>query len=153
MPDVDVVIVPVGGGGLVAGIAVAVKARRPGIRVVAVEPERANALGAALAAGGPVPVSPSSIADGLNAPFAGRLPVAICSALGVEHVIVTDEQIEDGFRLLYERAKLAVEPAAAAGVAALTSGAADLAGASAVAVVVSGGNVAAETASGILGRR
>lgn len=152
-PAADTVIVPVGGGGLVAGIAIAVKAARPDARVVAVEPERAGALGAALAAGHPVPVTPSSLADGLNAPFAGALPTAICRTLGVEHVTVTEEQVRDAFRLLYERAKLAVEPAAAAGVAALSGGTLDVAGASAVAVVVSGGNVAAQTVSDILGSR
>jgi threonine dehydratase len=153
VPAADTVVVPVGGGGLVAGIAVAVKALRPEARVVAVEPERAGALGAALAAGRPVPVTPTSVADGLNAPFAGALPTAICVEHGVEHVTVTEEQVGDAFRLLYERAKLAVEPAGAAGVAALMGGGLDVSAASAVAVVVSGGNVAAETASGILGSR
>jgi threonine dehydratase len=153
VPETDTVIVPVGGGGLVAGVAIAVKAARPDARVVAVEPERAAALGAALAAGRPVPVAPDSIADGLNAPFAGTLPLAVCRELGVEHVTVTEEKIAAAFRLLYQRAKLAVEPAGAVGVAALTSGAVDVAGASAVSVVVSGGNVDARIASGILDSR
>jgi threonine dehydratase len=144
------VVVPVGGGGLVAGIAVVVKAIRPQARVAAVEPERAAALGAALAAGRPVPITPASVADGLNAPFAGALPVALCEELGVEHVTVGEEQIAAAFRFLYERAKLAVEPAGAVGVAALTSGALDVSEASAVSVVVSGGNVDPRIASGIL---
>lgn len=153
VPGTDVVVVPAGGGGLVAGIAVVVKAARPHARVVAVEPERAAALGRALAAGRPVSVTPASVADGLNAPFAGALPVAVCRELGVEHVTVTEEEIAAAFRLLYARAKLAVEPAAAAGVAALTGGALDVSGASAVSVVVSGGNVDARIASGILEAR
>jgi len=153
VPGTDTVVVPVGGGGLVAGIAVAVKSTRPDARVVAVEPERAAALGSALAAGRPVPITPTSVADGLNAPFAGALPVALCRELGVEHVTVSEEQIAAAFRLLYERAKLAVEPAAAAGVAALVSGTLEVSGASAVSVVVSGGNVDARIASGILDSR
>ena len=132
VPATDTVVVPVGGGGLVAGIAVVVKALRPDARVIAVEPERAGALGAALAVGRPVPITPTSVADGLNAPFAGALPTAICVELGVEHVTVTEEQVADAFRLLYARAKLAVEPAGAVGVAALTGGELDVSGASAV---------------------
>jgi threonine dehydratase len=149
-PAVDVVLVPTGGGGLVAGMAVALAARRPAARVIAVEPELAPSLGAALSSGRPVTVSPTSIADGLNAPFAGVLPTAICRELEVEHVTVTEEEIRTGFRFLYERAKLAVEPAGAAGVAALLAGKVDAGGAVGVAVVISGGNVDAKTASGIL---
>jgi threonine dehydratase len=149
-PDADVVVVPVGGGGLVGGIAVTVEARRTGARVIAVEPESSQALGAGLEAGRPVAVRPRSIADGLNAPFVGELPLRICAGLGVEHVTVSEDEISAGFRLLYERAKLAVEPAGAAGVAALVAGKIDVAGAAHVVVVVSGGNVDAETASAIL---
>ncbi|MEI8105108.1 MAG: threonine/serine dehydratase [Actinomycetes bacterium] len=144
-PDVDAVIVPVGGGGLVSGIVAAIGDR---VRVIAVEPEQSTALYSALAAGAPVPVSPTSIADGLNAPFAGALPTEICR--GIEHVLVTESEIEDAFRLLYSRAKLACEPAAAVGVAALLAGKVE---ARRPIVIVSGGNVAGSTASGILGRR
>jgi threonine dehydratase len=146
LPGVEVVVVPVGGGGLVAGIAAAL----PGRRVVAVEPEGSRAFHEGLAAGASVRVTPRSVADGLNAPFAGELPLALGRELGVEPVLVTEEEIEEGFRFLYQRAKLAAEPAGAAGVAALLAGkVADVEGAT-VAVVVSGGNVAGETASGIL---
>lgn len=149
LPEADVVVVPVGGGGLVAGIAAAVGGRR----VVAVEPERAAGLHEALAAGEPVPVVPDSIADGLNAPFAGELPLRLCAELGVEPALVSEEEIGVGFRFLHERAKLAAEPAGGAGVAALlASKVGGLEGAT-VAVVVSGGNVAGETASGILKAR
>ena len=71
VPNADVVLVPVGGGGLIAGIATAVKGLRPGARVIGVEPELSPALHDALAAGKPVAVNPRSIADGLGAPFAG----------------------------------------------------------------------------------
>ncbi|HEU4450281.1 MAG TPA: pyridoxal-phosphate dependent enzyme [Gaiellaceae bacterium] len=149
LPGVDVVVVPVGGGGLVAGIAAAL----PGVRVVGVEPERAAALHEALAAGAPVPVVPDSVADGLNAPFAGRYPLEVCRRLGVETLLVTEEEIAGGFRFLYERAKLAAEPAGAAGVAALLAGKVAGGEGATVAAVVSGGNVAGETASGILKSR
>jgi threonine dehydratase len=146
-PEADVVVVPVGGGGLVSGILSAVDGR-----VIAVEPEMSAALHAALVAGKPVTVSPESIADGLNAPFAGENAVAICQRR-VESVLVSEDEIEAGFRFLYGRAKLACEPAGAAGVAALLAGKVPLEGAKAVAVVVSGGNVAAETATAILAGR
>ena len=146
-PAADVLVVPVGGGGLVSGIALAVDAR-----VVAVEPEASAALRRGLEAGEPVTIAPTSIADGLNAPFAGGNCIAVCRERGVESVLVTEGEIEAGFRFLYERAKLACEPAGAAGVGALLAGKVPLDGASEVAVVVSGGNVGAQTAVAILDR-
>ena len=95
-------------------------------------------------------ITPRSIADGLNAPFAGQLAVEICAAHGVEPLLVTEEEIHTGFRFLYERAKLAAEPAGAAGIAALLADAVPDVEGKTVAVVVSGGNVSGETASGIL---
>jgi threonine dehydratase len=142
-PHVETILVAAGGGGLVAGIAAAAQGRR----VIAVEPELSPAVHAGLAAGASVPVTPTSIADGLSAPFAGVSALAALRAHGVESMLVTEREIEDGFRFLYERAKLAAEPAAAAAVAPLLSGRVDPQG---VAVVVSGGNVSVETASAIL---
>lgn len=153
VPEVDVVVVPVGGGGLLSGIATAIKSLRPQARVIGVEPELSTALHSALAAGERVEVTPSSIADGLNAPHAGRMALAICQALGIKVVLVSEEEIREGFRFLYERAKLACEPAGAAGVAALLAGKIALEPGENVAVVVSGGNVVAQTASDILGSR
>jgi threonine dehydratase len=117
---------------------------------VGVEPETSPALHAALAAGRPVPVEAESIADALGAPVAGEHPVRICSEAGVESVLVSDAEIEEGFRFLYERAKLAAEPGGAAGVAALLAGRVPDVEGKTVVAVVSGGNVAPETASGIL---
>ena len=150
-PDVDVVVVPVGGGGLVSGIATAIHSTRPGTRVVAVEPEGSAALAAALAAGAPKPLRPVSIADALNAPVAGGIATSVCSDLGVESVLVSEEDIETGFRFLYERAKLAAEPGGAAAVGALLAGKVPDVEAKTVVAVVSGGNVSAQTASAILG--
>ncbi len=148
VPDVDVVVVPVGGGGLIAGIATAL----PNARVVGVEPSGSNALSAALAAGEPVPVEPKSIADGLNAPFAGQLPLEIARARSLEIVLVEEQEIEAGMRFVYERAKLACEPAGAAAVAALLAGKVALEKGETVVAVVSGGNVSGDTAAAILGR-
>ena len=105
-----------------------------------------------LAACAPVPVTPRSIADGLNAPFAGTLPLRLCRELGVESVLVSEEEIRAGFRFLYGRAKLAAGAGGAAGVAALLAGKVPGVEDSATAVVVSGGNVDPEIASGILKR-
>jgi len=144
-PDADAVIVGVGGGGLISGIQTAIGDR---VRVVAVEPDTSIALHAAIEHGEPVPVTPTSIADGLNAPFAGALALEICR--GLERTLVTEEEIEHAFRYLYERAKLACEPAGAAATAAWLAGRID---AERPVLVVSGGNVAAETAAAILARR
>jgi threonine dehydratase len=104
----------------------------------------------ALAAGERVEVTPSSIADGLNAPHAGRNALAIVREHVQDVVLVTEEQLREAFRFLYERAKLACEPAGAAAVAAVLAGKVE--GGRTV-CVVSGGNVAAETAAAILASR
>jgi threonine dehydratase len=144
-PDADAVVVGVGGGGLVSGIQTALGGR---MRVIAVEPETSQALHAGLAAGEPTPVTPTSIADGLNAPFAGRLALEICRE--IERVLVSEEEIEDAFRVLYERAKLACEPAGAVAAAGWLAGKIDAVN---PVLVVSGGNVAGQTAAAILARR
>jgi threonine dehydratase len=152
VPDADVVLVPVGGGGLVSGIATAVKGRRPEARVIAIEPELSAALHESLKAGHSVTVEARSAADGLNGPYAGENCVATCLALGVESALVTEDELVAGFRFLYGRAKLACELAGAATTAALLAGKVALEpGATAVAVV-SGGNIGLETASAILSR-
>src|SRR4051794_11749982 len=145
VPDVDTIVVACGGGGLVSGIAAACVPA--GVRVVAVEPEGSNALALGLAAGEPVPVTPQTIADALTAPFTGRVPIEICSALGVDVVLVSEDEIREAFRFLYSRAKLAVEPGAAVATAEVLAGKGQsenpVAG-------VSGGNVSADIASAIL---
>ena len=148
VPDVRRIVVPCGGGGLVSGIAVS--AAGSDIEIVAVEPETSRALHAALEAEETTRVEARSVADGLNAPFAGELALEVSQALGVESVLVTEEEIAAGFRFLYERAKLACEPAGAAAVAALLAGKVE---GDHTVCVVSGGNVAAQTAAGILAAR
>ena len=149
LPGVRTIVVPVGGGGLISGTAIAASGAA---RVIGVEPELSTALHSALEAGEPVDVTPTSVADGLNAPYAGRNTLAIAQELVEEVVLVSEAEIEEGFRFLYERAKLACEPAGAAAVAAVLAGKVDLDRGRTV-CIVSGGNVAAQTAAGILAGR
>jgi threonine dehydratase len=149
-PAPDVVLVPVGGGGLVSGIATAVKARRPGARVIAVEPELSPALHDGLKAGKSVAVTPRSAADALSAPFAGERCVRICTELGVESVLVGEDALAEAFRWIYVRMKLACELGAAASTAALLSGVVRVEPGQTVVAVVSGGNVAPKQAAAIL---
>ena len=150
-PEVETVVLPVGGGGLVSGVALAVKARRPDVRIVGVEPEGSCALASSLAAGAQrTAPGGRSIADGLVCPIVGER----CLALAREHVdqvvTVSDDEIAEGFRFLYARAKLAAEPAGAATTGALLAGKLGVAGSGGVVLVVSGGNVSPEVVSAIL---
>ena len=151
--EADVVVVPIGGGGLISGVATAVKGLRPSARVIGVEPETSAAMKLAVEAGEPVPINPVSLADGLNAPFAGTHALAVVRERVDEIVLVSESELEEGFRFLYGRAKLAVEGAGAASTAALLAGKIAHEQGERVALVVSGGNVAPETASAILASR
>lgn len=138
-PAVECIYVPVGGGGLISGIAAAVKHSRPEVRVVGVEPAGAAKMTAALRAGAPVTLpSTASIADGLMPVRAGDLTFAHVQALVDGMVTVTDEAIAEAVRWMFREARLVAEPSGAAGVAAALG-----AGRAAVAVV-SGGNVDAQ---------
>lgn len=142
LPDVDVVLVPVGGGGLISGVAAAIKLSRPGTRVIGVEPEGAAGLTAGLDAGRVVTLSTvATIADGLAAPMSSELALAHARAFVDDVVTVSDDVIAEAMRALLERAKLLAEPAGAAGLAALFAGAVTLPRNTRVAVIVSGGNV------------
>jgi threonine dehydratase len=118
--------------------------------VVAVEPERSPALHESLKAGEPVTVEAKSIADGLNGPYAGANCVRICTDLGVESVLVSEDALEEAFRFVYGRMKLACEVAGAATTAALLERRVEIEPGQKIAAVVSGGNVAAKTAAAIL---
>jgi threonine dehydratase len=143
LPEVDVVIVPVGGGGLLGGVASAVSALRPSVRLVAVELAAGPGMAPALAAGKPVPVSrpTGTLADGMTPPFVGSLPLEVVKALGVELHTVTEEEIADAMRVLASRAKLVVEGSGAAATAGLLSGRIPVRPGSRVVALVSGGNV------------
>jgi threonine dehydratase len=143
LPEVDVVIVPVGGGGLMGGVATAVLSVRPARRVIAIELSEGPGLAPALAAGKPVPAPrpAGTIADGMTPPFVGSLPLEIVRTLGVEVSSVSEVEIVSAMRLLLTRAKLVVEGAGAAAVAALLAGRLDLPPGAVVVAIVSGGNI------------
>ena len=141
LPDVDVVVVGVGGGGLISGVAGALKERRPSVRVVGVEPERSNALTLALEQGEIVRIRPDSVADGLGAPFAGEWTVAMARRYVDDIVLLDDPTILAGMRFAVERLKQVLEPAGAAALAATLAGRVPIREGERVAVVLSGGNV------------
>jgi threonine dehydratase len=142
LPDVGSVVVPVGGGGLISGIAAAVAAVRPAADVWGVEPAGADAMRRSLEAGEAVHLEAvDTIADGLAAPMAGVLNHALVSAHARGVVVVSDQEILEAMALLLERTKLLAEPAGAAGLAALLGGRIPIEREAPVAVVVSGGNV------------
>jgi len=139
-PHVDTILVPVGGGGLLAGICVAVAGTRPETRVVAVEPEGAAKLTAAMRAGRPETLArTASLADGLLTLAVGEMTFPLIRPVVHEVVTVSDDEITLAMRFLLREAGLRVEPSGAATTAALLSGKVRPRGAAVV--VVSGGNV------------
>ncbi len=141
LPDVDVVVVPIGGGGLISGVAGAVRQSRKGARVYGVEPTGSNAMTLALAAGAPVTIVPKSVADGLNAPFAGAWTLDMVRRYVDDVITIDEEVILAGLRFSLERLKQVLEPAGAAGLAALLTGRIPVRKGERVCVVLSGGNV------------
>jgi threonine dehydratase len=140
VPQLGTVIVPVGGGGLAAGVAGALHELRPDVRVVGVQAAGAAAYPASLAAGHPVPAAAMrTMADGIAVGTPGVIPFEILQRLGVEIRTVTEEDLSRALLLVAERAKLLVEPSGAASVAALMAAPADFPGP--VVVVLSGGNI------------
>ena len=141
-PNVDTVVVPVGGGGLISGIAAAVKLKRPSVRVVGVEPEGADAMSRSLELGAPVHLDRvDTIADGLAPPFAGEHTLRHVQRFVDEMVRVTDWEILDALGVLMQRCKLAAEPSGVASLAALLSGKVTPVFGSTVVCVISGGNL------------
>ena len=150
MPDVETVIVPVGGGGLSAGVATAVKLLSPNVRVIGVEPAGAPKLTRARAAGRPIRLtSTNSIADGLLAVEVGTLNFAHHEAYLDDVVLVEDGALIQAMRTLLDRSKLLVEPSGAITVAALLSGAVRATGKTVS--VLSGGNIDYPGLEGMLG--
>jgi threonine dehydratase len=140
VPDVATVVVPVGGGGLISGIAAAVRGSAPGVRVVGVQAEGAAAYPPSLAAGRPIPLpSMATMADGIAVGCPGALTFSHVSALCDDVMTVSDEDISRALLLALERAKLVVEPAGVAAMAAVL--AEPRAFTPPVAVVLSGGNI------------
>ena len=141
LPDVDVVVVAIAGGGLISGVAAAIKETRPATRVYGVEPTTSNAMQLALAAGEPVSIDPHSVADGLGAPFAGAWTLAMCQRYLDGIVLLDDPTILAGVRFAAERMKQVLEPAGAAALAAVLFGRIPIASGERVCVLASGGNV------------
>ena len=151
VPDLDAILVPVGGGGLIAGSAIAAKGLKPGIRVIGVEPQDGDDTKRSLAAGERVTVPvPRTIADGQAAPTPGELTFSINKDLVDDIVLVSDDEIRDALRFAVDRLKLVMEPSGATGVAALLAGKLDpLPGR--IGVIISGGNVGAARLAQLIG--
>ncbi len=152
VPDLDLLLVPVGGGGLIAGCATAAKALRPGLRVVGVEPEAGDDTRRSLAAGERVRIgTPRTIADGQQADIPGRLTFEVNRRLVDAIEVVSDAEIVAAMAFLFDRMKLVAEPSGASAFAALLAGRVDAVGAR-VGVVISGGNVGVARFCELLGR-
>jgi threonine dehydratase len=142
VPDVRSVVVPVGGGGLIVGVAVAVKQQRPEVRIIGVEPEQAPTVNESLAAGHPVaPSRLDTVAEGLAAPYTRPFNLALIQRYVEEMRTVSDAAIIDALMAIVLKAKLVVEPAGAAAVTALL---ADAAVERPVVAILSGGNLDAQ---------
>ena len=141
LPDVELVIVAVGGGGLITGIALAMRSSRPAVRVVGVEPDGADAVGRSVRAGQPITLEhPHSVADKLVAKSTDALNVALAARYVDEFVTVSDDDLERATYEYLDRLSLLVEPSGAAPLAAVRAGKVDPTGRKTV-LVVSGGNV------------
>ncbi len=152
LPDVDAVLVQIGGGGLISGISSAIKLISPRTKIIGVESMSGPAMQESLKAGQVVRIPRGySIADGIGAPFVGELNLEIAKRNVDEFVTVTDEEIIDGLKWILQRAKLLVEGAGAASVAALLSGRANVPKKSCVVCILSGGNVDLKRASEWIG--
>ncbi len=150
VPDLDFIVTPVGGGGLISGTSIAAHGVRPEIAVYGVEPEAGNDVQQSLARGEIVHIEvPRTIADGLQTQAASELTFGIIREHVREVVTVSDEQLRDAMRFMFERLKLVIEPSGAAGIAALMNGKVPAAGARA-GIVISGGNVDVERFSSLL---
>ena len=148
VPELDAVIVPIGGGGLCAGVAAAVKQAQPRCQVLGVEPEGADSMSRSLAAGSPQKIDAvRTIADSLGAPYAAPYSFGVCQRFVDEVVLVDDDALRRAMLLLFASAKLAVEPAGAAATAALCGPLRQRLEGKRVAVIVCGANIDAATFS------
>jgi threonine dehydratase len=150
-PDIDVVVVPIGGGGLITGMLVALKESNPKLRVYGVEPEGAPSMRRSLDEGHAVRLDAvRTIADGLAAPMAGELNYEIVRRYADDVVLLGDDAIANAMRQLLLSTKLLAEPAGAAAVGAVLAGALPLRRGERVAAVVSGGNIDLAKLAGLL---
>lgn len=142
LESVDMIIVPVGGGGLISGIATAVKARYPAVRIIGVQAAACPSVYQAVKEGKIVTVVPqSSVADGIMVPVAGALTLPVIKSLVDEIVLVSEEEIIDAMILLLERKKILAEGAGVVTLAALLNNRITVPGGGNIVLVISGGNV------------
>jgi threonine dehydratase len=152
MPDVDTVVVPIGGGGLISGVSAAVKSLKPGAKVIGVEPERASSMYQSVKNGKITRLADTtSIADGLAAREPGKLTFEIVKRYVDEILLVNEEQIEKAVFTVMKESHVLVEPSAAAAFAALIEKA-HLRSEEKVVTVVSGGNISLRMLSSILSK-
>jgi threo-3-hydroxy-L-aspartate ammonia-lyase len=150
-PELKRVLVPVGGGGLAAGVSTAVRTLIPGVSVIGVEPQAADDTSRSLRAGRRVRIpEAATIADGLRANEPGELTFAVNSRTLDDVVTVSEDAIIDAMRFCFARLKIVVEPSGAVPLAALLSGVAGVAGRTGV--VLSGGNITPEDFAALLAR-
>ena len=150
-PDLDAVIVPIGGGGLAAGVATAIKLAHPGCRVIGVEPYGADTMFRSFASGTPQAIDKiDTIADSLGAPYALPISYALCRASIDELVRIEDAEMVAAMRFLLEHARLAVEPAGAASTAALLGPLRDELAGQRVGLIVCGSNIDAASFAALI---
>jgi threonine dehydratase len=153
VPDLARVIVPVGGGGLISGVAIALKLSRPDVRVIGVQAEGCAPFPQSLREHHPVAVAmPSTIADGIAVKRPGELTLGLVGEWVDDVVVVDDDAIAEAMVLLVERGKLVTEGAGAAGVAALAAGAVTPAATGRTVAILSGGNVDARVLAAVINR-
>ena len=150
-PDLDLLLVPCGGGGLLSGSAIAARGTAPGCRTIGVEPEVANDATLSFRTGVLHTVkNPPTIADGTRTPSLGKLTFPLVREYAADMETVSEAAIAEAVRFLFARTKLVVEPSGALGVAALLSGAVKPPSGARVGVILSGGNVDGEVMARIL---
>ena len=145
VPDLDAVIIPVGGGGLCAGVSSAMKQALPGIKIYGVEPEGADTMSRSFKSGQQEKIDKvRTVADSLGAPHTEPYSMAICRHFVDNLVLVSDDQMIESMRLLFYGMKLAVEPAAAAATAALTGPLKERLAGKKVGIILCGSNISAD---------
>jgi len=147
VPDLDAVIVPIGGGGLASGVACAVKQAKPSCTVYGVEPAGANTMTLAFQTGktGTLEGGPNSIADSLSAPYSAPYSYAVCRKFIDEIVLIEDDEMRRAMKILFEDLKLAVEPAGAATTAALIGPLKEKCAGKRVGLIICGANIGTDS--------
>jgi threonine dehydratase len=152
VPEPDYVFVAIGGGGLISGVATAIKSQRPQVKVIGVEPTGAPTMHRSLQQDAPAHLETiDTIAEGLSAPFVGRLNLDHVQEYVDDIVLVSDDEMVEALRMILERCKVLTEPAGAAGFAALLFRKVSVPRGARVVCVLSGGNVDAEHLKQLLG--